>query len=78
MVTLAATYDGFLGIEPARNTDGTDVAAIYWKTLIVLQLFLVTQSISSQRRRGAKFGTHTNSHYMIRICKVEREYGRSD
>ena len=31
MVELAATSDGFLGIEPARNTDGSGVAAIYWK-----------------------------------------------
>src|SRR5260370_29521426 len=35
MVELAATYDGFLGIEPARNTDGSGVAAIYWKDRLV-------------------------------------------
>jgi len=31
MVELAETYDGYLGIEPSRNSDGTGLAAIYWK-----------------------------------------------
>ena len=31
MLELAQTYDGFLGIEPARNPDGTGVAVVYWR-----------------------------------------------
>jgi heme-degrading monooxygenase HmoA len=31
LVAVAASYDGFLGIEPARNAEGSGVAAIYWK-----------------------------------------------
>ena len=33
LVERAATYDGHLGIEAARNGDGTGVAAVYWKDL---------------------------------------------
>jgi len=30
MVEVAQKYPGYLGIEPARNADGTGVAAVYW------------------------------------------------
>ena len=59
MVELAATYDGFLGIEPARNTDGSGVAAIYWKDTNSIAAFSRDLSISSRRRKAAKFGIRT-------------------
>src|SRR5262249_4978085 len=31
IVEVAQRYDGYLGIEPARNPDGSGVAAVYWK-----------------------------------------------
>ena len=31
LVQRASTYEGYLGIEPARNSDGTGVAAVYFK-----------------------------------------------
>jgi hypothetical protein len=31
MVELAQGYEGYLGIEPARNPDGSGVAVVYWK-----------------------------------------------
>jgi heme-degrading monooxygenase HmoA len=39
MVALAETYAGFLGIEPARNTNGSGVAVIYWKDLASIAAF---------------------------------------
>jgi len=30
LVDRASTYEGYLGIEAARNSDGTGVAAVYW------------------------------------------------
>jgi len=33
LVQRAATYEGYLGIEGARNSDGTGVAAVYFKDL---------------------------------------------
>ena len=39
LVAVAASYAGFLGIEPARNADGSGVAAIYWKDLQSIAAF---------------------------------------
>ena len=75
MVELAATYDGFLGIEPARNTDGSGVAAIYWKDTNSIAAFSRDPEHLIAKKKGREIWY---SHYMIRICKVEREYGRSD
>ena len=73
LVEVAARYKGFLGIEAARSDDGLGVAAIYWADL---------QSISAFSRdpehRVAKGREIWYSHYMIRICRVEREYGKPD
>ncbi len=30
LVDRASTYEGYLGMEAARNSDGTGVAAVYW------------------------------------------------
>jgi heme-degrading monooxygenase HmoA len=59
MVELAATYDGFLGIEPARNADGSGVSAIYWKDTESIAAFPATLSIALRRRRDAKSGIRT-------------------
>ena len=75
MVELAATYDGFLGIEPARNTDGSGVAAIYWKDTDSIAAFSRDPEHLIAKKKGREIWY---SHYMIRICKVERQYGRSD
>ena len=37
LVERAATFEGYLGIEGARNGDGTGVAAVYWKDLASIE-----------------------------------------
>lgn len=37
LVERAATFEGHLGIEPARNGDGTGSAAVYWKDLASIE-----------------------------------------
>ena len=37
MLELASSYDGYLGIEPARNEDGTGVAVSYWRDMDSIQ-----------------------------------------
>jgi heme-degrading monooxygenase HmoA len=69
MVELAATYDGFLGIEPARNADGSGVSAIS------IAAFARDPEHRIAKKKGREIWY---SYYMIRICKVEREYGRPD
>jgi heme-degrading monooxygenase HmoA len=75
MVALAATYAGFLGIEPARSADGSGVAAIYWKDLESITAFARDPEHGIAKKHGRELWY---SHYMIRICRVEREYGRPD
>jgi len=75
MLALAATYDGFLGIEPARNTDGSGVAVSYWKDRESISAWARDPQHRIAKQKGREIWY---SHYMIRICKVERQYGRSD
>jgi heme-degrading monooxygenase HmoA len=75
MVALAATYDGFLGIEPARNADGSGVAVSYWRDMEAIKAWARDPEHLSAKSKGR---TIWYAHYMIRICKVEREYGRAD
>jgi len=71
----AATYDGYLGIEPARNGDGTGVAAVYFRDLESIAAWAKDPEHQVAKRKGRELWY---SHYMIRICRVEREYGRPD
>jgi heme-degrading monooxygenase HmoA len=75
ILAIAQTYDGFLGIEPAPNPDGTGVAAVYWRDRDSIAAFArdPEQMVAKQKGRDVWY-----SHYMIRICQVEREYGRPD
>jgi heme-degrading monooxygenase HmoA len=75
LAAIAATYDGFLGIEPARNGDGCGVSAIYWKDLESIRAFGRDPEHLVAKKKGRE---SWYPHYMIRICKVEREYGRPD
>jgi heme-degrading monooxygenase HmoA len=75
LVEIAQTYAGFLGIEPARNGDGSGVSAIYWKDLESIAAFARDPEHIVAKRKGRETWY---PHYMIRICKVERDYGRPD
>jgi heme-degrading monooxygenase HmoA len=70
---IAATYNGYLGIEAARNNDGSGVAVIYWQDLESIRAFGRDPEHLIAKKKGRE---SWYSHYMIRICKVEREYGR--
>jgi heme-degrading monooxygenase HmoA len=75
MVQLAETYEGYLGIEPARNGDGFGVAVSYWKDLESINAWARDPEHVVTKKKGREIWY---SHYMIRICKVERDYGRPD
>jgi heme-degrading monooxygenase HmoA len=75
MVQRAQAYDGYLGIEPARNSDGTGVAVVYWKDLESISAFARDPEHMIAKRKGREIWY---SHYLIRICKVERDYGRPE
>jgi heme-degrading monooxygenase HmoA len=75
LVERAATYEGFLGIEAARNADGTGVAAVYWKDAASIEAWARDPEHRVAKRKGREIWY---SHDMIRICRVERQYGRPD
>ena len=71
----AATFQGFLGMEAARNSDGTGVAAVYWTDLASIDAWARDPEHQIAKRKGREIWY---SHYLIRICRVERAYGRPD
>jgi heme-degrading monooxygenase HmoA len=75
LVQRAATFEGFLGIEPARNGNGTGVAAVYFKDLESIDAWAQDPEHRLAKRKGRELWY---SQYMIRICRVERAYGRPD
>ena len=75
MLELASQYDGFLGIEPARNQDGTGVAVSYWRDLETIRDWARDPEHRQAKKKGREVWY---DHYMIRIARVERAYGRPD
>jgi heme-degrading monooxygenase HmoA len=73
MLALAETYDGFLGIEPARNSDGSGVAVSYWRDMDSIMAWARDPEHLAAKSKGRKIWY---TQYKVRICKVEREYGR--
>lgn len=73
MVELASANPGFLGIEPARNGDGSGVAVSYWRDLDSIAAWARDPEHRIAKQKGSEVWY---THYKIRICKVEREYGR--
>jgi heme-degrading monooxygenase HmoA len=64
LVAVAESYHGFLGIEPARNADGSGVAAIYWADLQSIAAFSPrsrTRGRQEKRARDLVFSLH-DSH----------------
>ena len=52
LVERAATYEGFLGIEPARNGDGTGVAAVYFKDVESINAWATDPEHEIAKRKG--------------------------
>jgi heme-degrading monooxygenase HmoA len=75
LVKIAESYQGYLGIEPARNGDGSGIAVVYWKDLKSIAAWARDPEHVVAKKKGREVWY---SHYMIRICKVERAYGRPD
>ena len=70
MEELARQQSGFLGIESARSETGITVS--YWKDLESIKLWKQHTDHVIAQQKGI---TDWYSHYRVRICKVEREYG---
>jgi heme-degrading monooxygenase HmoA len=69
MVELAATQQGFIGVESARNEIGITVS--YWESLESIKNWKnnAEHLIAQQLGKDVFYQSYTT-----RICKVEREY----
>lgn len=69
MLELAAKQPGFLGVESAR--EGIGITVSYWSSLEAIKAW----KMNADHRRAQSRGKDWYSHYRVRICRVEREYG---
>lgn len=69
MNTLAATQNGFIGIESAREEIGITVS--YWHSLEDIQSWKSNLDHQMAQQLGKEKWYES---YTVRICKVEREY----
>lgn len=72
MVDLAATYDGFLGIESARDADGFGITVSYWASETAIRAWRDDAEHALTREAG-RAGWY--DHYELRVARVERAYG---
>jgi heme-degrading monooxygenase HmoA len=69
MVELAATQQGFMGVESARNEIGITVS--YWESLEAIK----NGKNNAEHLIAQQLGKDLfYQSYTTRICKVEREY----
>lgn len=72
MVELAAQQPGFLGVESAR--EGVGITVSYWRGLEDIAAWKKNAEHQAAQRSGRE---RWYTHFQTRICKVERDYGKS-
>jgi len=70
MVELAQQQPGYLGYESARSELGITVS--YWQSLEAIKNWKSNLDHQLAQKSGRE---KWYSHYKVRICKVERDYG---
>ena len=70
MEQLAAQQPGYLGIESARSDIGITVS--YWQSLEAIKSWKQQADHQAAQRLGRQ---QWYTHYKVRICLVERDYG---
>ena len=70
MVELAAEQEGFLGIDSAREDIGITVS--YWQSLDAIRNWKQNAEHLEAQRLGRE---SWYSDFMLRVAKVERDYG---
>lgn len=72
MVDLGSKYDGFLGIESARGTDGLGITVSYWRDEAAIAAWKRDTEHQKAQRAGQQAWY---ADYEVRVAKVERAYG---
>ncbi len=72
MSELAAQQEGFLGMEHAEGEDGARVTVCYWQSAEAVRKWRE----NAEHREAQKQGKDKwYLRYVVRVCRVEREYG---
>ncbi|MEO8741580.1 MAG: antibiotic biosynthesis monooxygenase [Lysobacteraceae bacterium] len=71
MVALASQQPGFLGVESARDADGTGITVSYWESEAAIAAWKHNAEHTAVRRRGR---LEWYEHFEIRVARVERAY----
>ena len=72
MADLGTRYDGFLGIESARGSDGVGITVSYWRDEAAI-LAWKRDTEHEKAQRGGREAWY--EAYEVRVAKVERAYG---
>ncbi len=72
MLTMAAKQEGYLGVENARDEDGTGITVSYWESVEAIMRWKQAGEHQGAQHRGM---SEWYKAFRVRICKVEREYG---
>src|SRR5271170_1056009 len=73
MASLAREQPGFLGYESARGADGLGITVSYWKSEADIRAWKQNADHRVAQEKGKALWY---SSYTIRVCRVEREYGK--
>jgi heme-degrading monooxygenase HmoA len=71
MVDLGSRYDGFLGIESVRGSDGIGITVSYWRDEAAL-LAWKRDTEHQKAQRGGREAWY--ERFEVRVAKVERAY----
>jgi heme-degrading monooxygenase HmoA len=72
MADLGSRYDGFVGIESARGSDGVGITVSYWRDEAAI-LAWKRDTEHEKAQRGGREAWY--ERYEVRIARVERAYG---
>lgn len=74
MVELAAQQPGFIGVESARGADGFGITVAYFESLEAIARWKKhPEHLAAQERGKAQW----YERYSVRVCSVERSYGKA-
>jgi len=68
----AQTFEGFIGAESLRDTNGFGISVLYWHNLEGIRNWARHAKHMDAKEMGKELWY---SGYRVRIAKVEREYG---
>jgi len=74
MLELGSRYDGFLGIDSARDASGFGITVSYWRDEAAIRVW---KRDTEHEQAQAAGRASWYADYEVRIARVERAYGKS-